>query len=66
VVTCTPRCETLWVDGHPVPVTPEGSLFVPGVHMVGVGSKARGTWKAQAVLLRGGEVHHLDVKLPAR
>ncbi len=60
LVTCTPVCDSIWVDGHPAPDAATGKPLSPGVHMVGA-NLARRPSKVQPVLLKRGEVTRVDV-----
>jgi hypothetical protein len=55
LVTCSPPCDSVFIDGHPIAHADQGKLLSPGVHMVGA-NLAHHASKVQPVLVRRGRV----------
>jgi serine/threonine protein kinase len=60
VVTCTPACDSVFVDGRAIAHADQGTLLPPGVHLVAANLARHGS-KVQTLQLRGGHVRRLDV-----
>jgi serine/threonine protein kinase len=60
VVDCTPSCDSVFVDGHPIAHADRGTLIDPGVHTFAA-NLVNHTSKVQAVRVRQGQVKRLHV-----
>ena len=60
VVACTPSCDSVFVDGHPIAHAERGTLIDPGVHTFAA-NLVNHTSKVLAVRLRQGQVKRLNV-----
>lgn len=61
VVTCTPTCDTVFIDGHLVAHAEAGKLLSAGVHQVGANLAGHRSQIAP-VLVRRGVVTHFDAR----
>jgi hypothetical protein len=60
VIDCTPSCDSVFVDGHPVTHAEEGTLLDPGVHMLAVRLLNHAP-RVQSVWVRQGRVRRLKI-----
>jgi len=60
VVDCTPSCDSVFLDGHPIAHADRGTLIDPGVHTFAA-NLANHPSKVQAVRVRQGQVKRLNV-----
>jgi serine/threonine protein kinase len=60
VVTCTPSCDSVFVDGRAIAHADQGTMLAPGVHLVAANLARHGS-KVQTIQLRGGHVRRFDV-----
>jgi hypothetical protein len=60
VIACTPSCDSVFVDGHPIAHAERGTLLDPGVHTVGA-NLANHPGKTQSVVLHQGRVRNLHI-----
>ena len=60
VVDCTPSCDSVFVDGHPIAHADRGTLIDPGVHTFAA-NLANHPSKVQAVRVHLGQVKRLHV-----
>jgi hypothetical protein len=60
VVACTPSCDSVFVDGHPIAHAEQGTLLDPGVHTLAA-NLVHHTSKVEAVRVQRGRVKRLHV-----
>lgn len=60
VVACTPSCDSVFVDGHPIAHAERGTLLDPGVHTLAA-NLANHASKVQSVMVHRGHVKRLNV-----
>ena len=60
VIACTPSCDSVFVDGHPIAHAERGTLIDPGVHTFAA-NLVNHTSKVQALRVRQGQVKRLHV-----
>jgi len=60
VIACTPSCDSVFVDGHPIAHAERGKLIDPGVHTVAANLVNHAS-KVQSVLVRLGKVRRLEL-----